>query len=461
MVGTEPRTSVYEYIPSLTDTLKELVRYKSISAHPDSPLRQTAQRVAELFRQAGLPSATVRYIEHKGKESAPLVYANEQPHRDRPTVLLYAHYDVQPAEEPWTNNREPFEPAEETSGTDTRLYGRGAADDKAGIVMHLGAIQAARKIHGQLPVNVKLVIEGEEETGTSVLDSYLDENPSDRDYQADVIVVADTGNIAVGKPTLTTTLRGIVVVELTVETLKNSVHSGMYGGPAPDAFMALANILATLHDDDGNVAVPGLGVTTGRWQSIDEATFRERAGMLDGVQLIGSGPIEQRLYGKPSINVVGLDGLPKVKDSTNALCPKTTARISVRLAPDQDPAAAHKAVEKHLKSVIPWNVRYTIKPVGNGKGFVAHRGDHANAVRQAFTDAYPGASEVGETGQGGSIPLVSAFRKANPKADIALWGCEEPLANIHGIDESVSYAELENMTQAEINLLYQLSRFRS
>jgi cysteinylglycine-S-conjugate dipeptidase len=224
------RDRVRELMPSLWTTLDHLLRFRSVTAQDPPTLLATAQEVVRLLNEANVPSAKVITIEHDGNKSAPLVYASETVAvPGRPTVLLYAHYDVQPADaSKWTKIKDPFDPEPITEPDGVRMYGRGTADDKAGVIMHLGAIQA---LTPTLPVNLKIVIEGEEETGKSVLDSYLAANPGDDRFHADVIVVADTGNVKLGVPTLTTTLRGIVVVDVTLRTLEAEIHSGMYGGP--------------------------------------------------------------------------------------------------------------------------------------------------------------------------------------------------------------------------------------
>lgn len=448
------RESVQQLIPELWDTLADLVKCKSVSVDQSSPLAATAKKVAGLFRAAGVPSAAVQTIRCGDATSAPMVYAAEKGPPGAPTVLLYAHYDVQPADaSKWKVVSDPFVPKEVREETDVRLYGRGAADNKSGIVMHLGAIRALRAVSPALPVGLKLVIEGEEETGRSVLDTYLVHNPDDARFHADVIVIADTGNVRVGAPTLTTTLRGIVVVDVELRTLRQAVHSGMYGGPAPDAFMALGQMLASLLDrQTGDVAIPGLCEHKGPWAEFTPESFRTDAGVLSGVRLIGTESVQKRLYGKPSINVVGLSGVPSMAQPTNVLCPRVKARISVRLAPNQDPDDAYTAVCRHLRRVAPWDIEPTITKVGAGWGFIAAKGTYGAVIEQALRNAYQ-VSEVNYAGQGGSIPLVSAFHTVNRHSDVVLWGCEEPKANIHSPDESISRSELEHMTLAEADLI--------
>ena len=312
-------------MPRLTDELKKLVRLPSV-AFPDfpaAPVEQTGAAVAALLTEAGLPN--VRMVD---VPRAPQAVFGERPAQPgAPTVLLYAHYDVQPAgpEEAWTSK--PFEPTER----DGRLYGRGAADDKSGIVMHAGALLALGE---DCPVGVKVLIEGQEEAGDGGIEEFVRANAEL--LKADVIVISDVGNYALGVPTLTTSLRGMAACDVEVETLEGAVHSGMFGGPAPDALIALSRMIATLHDDAGDVAVKGLATMDYDGAHYDEGAYRKDAGVLDGVGLVGSGTIADRLYGKPSINVIGIDA-PRVDGAANALVPKARARVSVRLAPGQEP----------------------------------------------------------------------------------------------------------------------------
>jgi acetylornithine deacetylase/succinyl-diaminopimelate desuccinylase-like protein len=450
---------VRDSTPAFWQTLMDLVRHKSTADEPAPPLSTTAETIAGLFRAVGLNSATVTTITHQGKTSAPLVYADQPADTgDARTVLLYAHYDVQPADEnKWTVTK-PFVPKEVAAGGDTRLYGRGSADDKSGVVMHLGALKALRETWSGLPINVKVVVEGEEES-SSVLDSYLADHPEDPRFKADLVVVADTGNLAVGRPALTSTLRGILAVDVTVKTLTKEVHSGMYGGPAPDAFTVLARLLATLHDENGDVAVPGLTRFEHDWPAVVEKQYRENAGVVPEVDLVGTGTLAQRLFGRPALNVVGLRGAPSMDRPANVLHPEVTARISVRLAPNQDPDTAREALDAHIRAKAPKGVVTSIVPAALGQGFAAYQGPYHVAVETALKTAYK-TDVVAHAGQGGSIPLVSALHAANPGSDIVLWGCEEPLANIHGDDESVSRSELEHMTLAEALLLNALAEPR-
>lgn len=452
------RLRVHELMPGLHDVLKRLVRIRSVSAVPTPPaVISCCDAIVHALREAGISSARRDTIRHIGQQTAPLVFADQpSADADAPTVLLYAHYDVQPAVRFDGWSREPFQPWEKPGQGGTRLVGRGSADDKSGICMHLGAVQA---FGGSPPVHLKFVFEGEKELGRGVLEDYLtDPSTQDERFAADVIVVADSGNVGVGIPTLTSTLRGICVFDVTVETLHLPAHSGMFGGLAPDAFMALARLISTLHDDAGNVAVAGLVHDDDfPWVPVDHVRFRTDAHVRCGVPLIGSGTRAQRLFGRPSINVIGLDGVKPMDEATDALCAQATARISVRLAPTQDPAQAKELLQRHLEGVQLWGIEPTVTFVSAGAGFLADQdGPYNRLAGEAIAEAYQEDATV-QTGQGGSNPLVRAFSKVNPDADIVLWGCTEPKSAIHGVNESVSYAELERMTLAEAILLRKIA----
>jgi acetylornithine deacetylase/succinyl-diaminopimelate desuccinylase-like protein len=345
---------------------------------------------------------------------------------------------VQPAgdESLWTSP--PFDPTER----DGRLYGRGAADDKSGIVMHAGALLA---LSADCPVGVKVLIEGSEECGGGGIEDFV--RAHDELLHADVVAIADLGNFALGVPTLTTSLRGMAACDVEVEALEGAVHSGKFGGPAPDALVALSRMVATLHDEAGDVAVAGLEAMAYDGADYDDDAYRTDAGVLPGVDLIGGGSIAERLYTRPAINVIGVDA-PAVDGALNALVPKVRARVSVRLAPRQDPASAQAAVRRHLEAVAPWHVRVTVTPGTVGDGFLARTDGPAYAAAEAALAAAFGAPVVHD-GEGGSIPLVATFLEALPGAEMILWGPEEPRCAIHAPDESVDLGELERCVLAE------------
>jgi acetylornithine deacetylase/succinyl-diaminopimelate desuccinylase-like protein len=424
-------------MPRLTDELKQLVRLPSVAFFPDfpaAPVEQTGAAVARLLTDAGLPNVRMMDVPR-----GPRAVFGERPAQPgAPTVLLYAHYDVQPAgpEDLW--HSKPFEPVERSG----RLYGRGAADDKSGVVIHAGALLA---LGDACPVGIKVLIEGQEEAGDGGIEEFVHANAEL--LEADVVVISDVGNYSLGVPTLTTSLRGVAACDVEVETLEGAVHSGMFGGPAPDALIALSRMIATLHDETGDVAVAGLRSMEYDGAPYDEAAYRKDAGVLDGVGLIGSRSIGQRLYGSPSVNVIGIDA-PKVDGAANALVPRARARVSTRLAPGQEPREALQAVKAHLESVAPWNVRVKITPGTTGDGFLAKTGGPAfAAAARALRQAY--GKDAVHYGEGGSIPLVAAFLEAIPGAEVILWGAEEPLCKIHAPNESVDLAELERCTLAE------------
>ncbi len=436
MPADDLRKKIGDLMPRLRAELEKLVRLPSIAFEdfPEEPVTQTGAAVAELMTAAGLPE--VRLMDVARAPQAVFGARPAQP--GAPTVLLYAHYDVQPPgpDSAWASP--PFEPTERAG----RLYGRGAADDKSGVVMHAGALLA---LGPDCPVGIKVLVEGQEENGQGGIEEFVKANAEL--LRADVIVVGDVGNYALGVPTLTTSLRGMAALNVEVETLEGAVHSGMFGGPGPDALIALTRMIATLHDDAGNVVVPGLDTIAYDGAEYEEAAYRTDAGVLPGVDLIGSGSIAQRLYGKPSINVIGIDA-PAVDGAANALVPKARARVSVRLAPGQDPKQAQAAVAKYLESVAPWHAKVTVTAGGFGEGFLAKTdGPAYAAAAAAMATAY--GKDVVHYGEGGSIPLVAAFLAAQPGAEMILWGTEEPLCKIHAPNESVDLAELERCVLAE------------
>ncbi len=334
-------------------------------------------------------------------------------------------------------------------GPDGRIYGRGAADDKSGLIIHAGTLQA---FGGDIPVGVKILIEGEEET-ISHLEDFVDANPEM--FDCDAFVIADMGNQSVGRPALTTALRGEVSCTVRVRTLAFPVHSGVAGGAAPDALVALIKILATLHDDAGNTIVPG--VASGEWAGadVDEAMYRESSGVLDGVELIGSGTLASRLWAKPSVTVIGIDA-PTVQAASNVLIPEATAKISMRIVPGADAETELALLIAHLASVAPWHAQVEVTPLKAGWPFaVDMSGATVLAAEAGLTAAF--GTPVETIGSGGSIPLINSLKNACPRADVILWGAEDTkLSRIHASNESVDPAEIERMITAQVLTLQQL-----
>ncbi|HPK12625.1 MAG TPA: dipeptidase [Phycicoccus elongatus] len=435
------RARVHDLMPQVRVDLEALARIPSVSldAFDQAQVEASAEATAALLEAEGL---TVEIVREGGR---PAVIAHIDGPEGAPTVMLYAHHDVQPPGDDALWDSPPFEPTER----DGRLYGRGAADDKAGIMAHLAALRAHS---GKLPVGVTVFVEGEEEIGSDSLPTILERHGEK--LRADAIVLADSTNWAIGEPALTTTLRGMIRVVVTVTTLDHGIHSGMFGGPVPDAITALVRLLATMHDDTGNVAVAGLKEGVAADLDYDEARLRAESGLLDGVDLIGSGSILSRIWTKPSITTIGIDA-PTVARSSNTLVPTASAKISMRLAPDEFDLDGFEALKKHLLDHAPWGARVEVHLDDRGNGFAAHaQGPVYDQARAAFADAW-GVQPV-DIGVGGSIPFVAAFAEKFPQAAILVTGVEDPDARAHGANESLHLGEFEKVCVAEAVLLARL-----
>jgi acetylornithine deacetylase/succinyl-diaminopimelate desuccinylase-like protein len=417
--------------------LERLVAVPSIAfkGFPREPLDEAAAIVEELLREAG--AAEIRRVEVPGE--APSILADFP--GPGPTVLLYAHYDVQPAPpDGWETD--PFTPTLK----DGRIYGRGAADDKSGIVAHLAALRAWA---GKPPVRVKVLIEGSEENGRQRLLGVVDREPEL--MRADVMVIADDGNWKVGEPTLSLSLRGHGKLTVTLRTLKGALHSGHFGGAAPDALLALSRLIASLHDDQGNVAVEGLEDFEWDGAAWPEADFRRQAGVLDGVALLGSGKLSDRLWARHAISVLGLDA-PGVDGAGNIVIPRARAKVAVRVPPGADPVRSMEAVERHLRAHTPWGaqIEVAVEPASTPIALRA-----VDAAERALAQAY--GKPVARMGSGGSVPLVAKLHDAYPDASFVLWGAQDSdLAQIHAANESVDLGEIEKLALAEALLLAEL-----
>jgi cysteinylglycine-S-conjugate dipeptidase len=429
-------SAVAAEMPRAVEQLMRLVAIPSVAfpGHPEEPVRAAAAMTEELLRGVGLPH--VRQIPVEG--SFPAVYGEAPAPPGAPTVLLYAHYDVQPAGDPALWRTPPFEP----TLIDGQLYGRGAADDKSGIFAH---ILALRSFQGRFPVGIKVVFEGQEEYAGERLEAFVEKNPDL--FRADAIVVADTGNPSVGDAAVTTSLRGLAAFTVEVRSLKESLHSGSFGGAAPDALGALIRILASLHDDNGDIRVPGLprGIFLGGGPSEEE--FRATAGVLDGVSLVGSGSLADRLWASYAITVTGLD-VPTVQGAINAVQSVARARVTVRVPPGGDPATAADDVVDHLRRAAPWGVEVSVTDQVLGSGYLADTGGRARAaLNRAMERAFGRAPR--DIGAGGSIPLVATLIKQFPAAEILLFGAEDDGASIHAPNERLVLEELYRVATAE------------
>ena len=437
------RAALARVLPSVRADLERLVRIPSVSADPSASaeLRASADQVAALLEGTGMSDVEVLQVEG-GK---PAVLGHRPGPVGAPTVLLYAHHDVQPPGDPALWDTDPFEPFERNG----RLFGRGAADDKAGVALHCAAL---RCLGDDLRVGVTVLIEGEEEIGSPTLPSFLDRY-RDR-LAADVIVLADSTNWRIGVPGLTTTLRGGLNVVVEVRTLKHAVHNGVYGGPVPDALTALARLLTTLHDKQGDVAVAGLARGSAEALDLTEDQLRVDAGLLDGVQLIGTGTLTSRLWTSPAIAVIGIDA-PSVTEAPMTLVPSARAKLTLRVGPGDDADAARDALVAHLTSHSPWGASVTVTPGRTVQPFAALTSGPAYAAADAaFTEAW-GTAPV-RIGVGGSIGFIDPFVKAFPDAEILITGVEDPDTRAHGANESLHLADFERACLAEALLLARL-----
>lgn len=446
MPVTEIRTRVEAMMPTVTDDLAALVRIPSCAfpGFPPEPVLETAQAVVDLLERYGVPGA--RLLDVPG--GYPAVYAEIPAPPGAPTLLLYAHYDIQPAplDQGW--DMEPFAP----EIRDGRMYGRGASDDKSGVMIIASALAL---FAGDCPVGVKVLMEGEEETGSN-LETLIAANP--HLVQCDGFVINDGGNMKAGEPELTMALRGIAACDVTVRTLKGMAHSGAFGGAAPDALMALIRIVDSLLDEHGDVAIAGL--TRFDWEGggIPEEDYRAAAGLLPGVGLIGTGTLATRLWARPSVTAIGLDA-PPTEGASNSLIPEAKARISLRIAPGSDPDESLQLLMNHLHDHAPWGVEVVVAPVHTGDAFMGKTsGPLFAAAKLAAAAAFDAEAKL--TGSGGTIPLLTTLQKLAPDAEFVIWGPGDEHSQVHAANESLNLEELERMIVAEALLLERIGELQ-
>ncbi|NCD15760.1 MAG: dipeptidase [Actinobacteria bacterium] len=446
---SELRTRVDAALDRTVEDLAALVRIPSVSADTfdQSTLDASAAMVRGLLEDAGLTATVSSAPAPSGAPGRPAVLAARPAADGLPTVLLYAHHDVQPPgpHEDW-DQEDPFEPVVRGE----RLYARGSADDKAGVIAHVAALRALGE---DLAVGVRCFVEGEEEVGSPSFVNFL---TSHRDaLAADVIVVLDSSNWKVGVPALTTSLRGLVECQVELRVAEHALHSGMYGGPVLDAPTLMCRLLASLHDENGDVAVPGLLHREAAPIDYPEADFRADAAVVDGYRLAGTGSIPSRLWTRPALGIVGFDATP-VDRRSNTIAPTCRAALSLRVAPGQDPAEAWTALESHLRAHVPFGAQVTITPGEQGPAFLAAGESPAMRLAHwALREAW-GVDGV-EIGVGGSIPFIADLAQVFPDAEILVTGIEDPDTRAHSGNESIHLGELRNAILAEALMLARLS----
>ncbi|GLU90102.1 dipeptidase [Agromyces sp. NBRC 114283] len=448
------RAAVDAAFPGVVAELGRLVRIPSVSwpAFDPAHVAESAEAVAELLRGTGvfeLVEIRRAPVEDGSELGQPAIVARRAARNGRPTVLLYAHHDVQPPgkDEDW--DTPPFEPTQRGD----RLHGRGAADDKAGVMAHIGAIRAFAEASGDFDLGLSVFIEGEEEWASRSFGNFLREN---RELlEADAIIVADSGNWDIDTPAITVALRGAVAFNLRVETLAHASHSGMFGGAVPDAMLAAIRMLGTMWDAEGAVAVEGLTSAQLDIPAYDEAQLRAEAGLLEGVSPIGRGSILDRIWAQPAITVTGIDA-PDVANASNTLIPSLRVRISARIAPGQDAGEAFEALRAHLEAHAPFGAKLGFEDVDRGQAFLVDTSGWAVAeTRAAMAEAW-GKPAV-DTGVGGSIPFIAELVEEFPGAQILVTGVEDPDSRAHSPNESLHLGVFKRALLSEALLFGRLN----
>lgn len=438
---------------AVTEDIADLVKIPSVSsdAFDQQQLDNSALAVANILRDAGVENVEIIKLQcEDGRVGRPALLGSIPGPSDAPRVLLYAHHDVQPPGPASDWDTEAFTPTIKGE----RMYGRGAGDDKAGIMLHVGTLRAIKQL-AQMPVNVTVFIEGEEEIGSPTFNDFLTAYQDRLD--ADVIIVADSGNWKVGTPSLTTSLRGVVSVDVEISVTEHALHSGMFGGPILDAVTIMCRLIATLHDTQGNVAVDGLVAReVPGTADYPETSFRKDAALLPGVHLAGSGPLSSRLWTKPAIGVIGMD-VTSTALASNTIWPTCKATLSMRVAPGQDAKEAAQALVRHLQVHAPLGAQLKVSIADAGPAFDATESTPVmEQMRWALETAWESKSQ--DVGQGGSIPFVADLKRTFPQAQVLVTGVEDPDTRAHSGNESVHLGEIRKAVRAQTAFLLKLGK---
>ena len=427
----------------ITKLLSEMIEIKSISSdknHRDD-VDASAQFVENLFVDLGLNTQVIKVA-----GGMPAVVAHTEIDPSKKTVLLYAHHDVQPVGDLDLWNTDPFDPVIK----DGRLYGRGSGDNKAGVVVHYNVVKQLLK---DLPVNIRIFIEGEEEIGSPTMSDFIEQNREA--LEADVIVIADSGNVKIGVPTITTSLRGLADAIIEVDQPMRPVHSGMGGGIVPDAFMVLSKIIASFHNEKGDLMIEGLTSTDMKVAELDKSYTQKMLGSEE-INLFDTDSISKRLWLEPALDVLAIDA-PSIEDAVNLVIPKARAKISLRLPPTEDPEHAMQMLEEHVMKNIPWNASVKFIPNSKGSGVVA---DPSKPFTTELVNSFNSIweNETAYIGVGGSIPFANDFVREFPNAELVLVGAaDEELGNAHAPNESVQIDHIEMLIESLVKTLKNIS----
>lgn len=447
MNETAIKNRVTANFPNTIADLKELVAIQSVSSLPshEPQMDQSANWIAARARALGLDTQIIQLQTAENGTGRPAILATRPAAPGKRTVLLYAHHDVQPTGDIALWDTEPF--VAEVKGD--RIYGRGAADDKAGVLLHLAAIAAAEPGAG-----IVLFIEGEEEVGSPTFVDFLHKYQDQ--LAADLIVVADSNNWEVGTPSLTTSLRGVATLEVELRVLDHALHSGMYGGSVLDSVTLAARLIATLHDESGDVAVAGLAGSDQTDVDYAETQLRTDAGVLPGVELAGTGSLTSRIWTKPAISVIAMDAT-SIEQAANTISAHTKFVLSLRVSPEQDTASAAAALRDHLLANAPFGAEVTVDIVETGPGFTAGQDTELTKLGRAALAAAWGKEPV-DIGVGGSIPFISDLAEVFPESTILVTGVEDPDTRAHSANESLHLGDWQNAIVAEALLLSELAK---